>query len=74
MLQENISPKTMSTPYSESLLEIEPLQHLANLPKLSHGTIASKSFAPSLDEQPKYSYNETYLFAKKIGFPTEFEL
>lgn len=25
-------------------------------------------------DQPKYSYNKTYLLAKSIGFPTKFEL
>ncbi len=74
MLQENLSPKTVSPPYSESLLEIEPLQHLANLPKLAHGTITAGPLATSLDDQPRYSYNKIYLLAQKIGFPTEFEL
>jgi hypothetical protein len=74
MLQENLSPKTMTPPYSQSLLEIETSQHLANLSKLTHGTITSGQLATSLDDQPRYSYNKTYLFAKKIGFPTEFEL
>lgn len=27
-----------------------------------------------IDDQPNYSHNEVYLLAKKIGFPTEFEL
>ncbi len=72
MLQENVYVESMSTSDSVPLLEIKPLRHLENLPK-PFGQSDLSQFT-EIDDQPRFSFNKTYLLAKKIGFPVKFGL
>ncbi len=72
MLQENVYAESKSTSDSVPQLKIKPLSRLENLPTPFAQSELSQFSA--INDQPRYSYNRTYLLAKKIGFPAEFAL